>query len=126
MDLLGFQFLLEINIHRCHSNPLFVKYKQLKIDDLCKLNIGSFMYKFNNEMLPPMFDEMFTTNADNHNYNTRFALNFEFPNNKLEFGNKSISYQGVKIWNSIPSNIKNSKSLNLFKSNYKDSFISQY
>ena len=84
------------------------------------------MYKLSNDMLPSLFDDMFTTNADNHGYNTRFASNFQFPINKLEFGNKSIRHQGVKIWNSIPSNIKDAKNFHLFKDNYKDNLISQY
>ena len=67
---------------------------------------------------------MFNTNADNDKYNSRFATNFEFPNKKMEFGNKTISNQCVKIWNSIPSCIKNAKSLQLFKSNHKDTLIS--
>ena len=83
---------------RCHSNPLFVKYNQLKMDDLCKLNVATFMYKYKNKMLPSLFDNsMFNTNEDNHKYNTRFGTNFEIPNNKLEYGNKSIRCQGVKI-----------------------------
>ena len=69
---------------------------------------------------------MFTTNADNHNYNTRHASDFEYPNNKLEFGNKSISYQGVKIWNCLPKYVKDSKTLNSFKSTCKDIFIIDY
>ena len=96
------------------------------MDDLYKLNVATFMYKYNNEMLPSLFVNMFYTNADNHKYNTRFPTNFEFPNNKLEFGDKSISDQGFKILNSIPSYIKNAKRLHLFKSNYKATLISQY
>ena len=38
---------------------------------------------------------MFKTNAENHNYNTRNALNFEYSNNKLNFCDKPISYQGA-------------------------------
>ena len=40
-------------------------------------------------MLPSIFDNMFN-NADNREYNTRFATNFDVPNNKLELGNKYI------------------------------------
>ena len=60
------------------------------------------------------------------NYNTRFASNFQFPINKLEFGNKSISHQGVKIWNDILQISKILKKLHLFKNNYKDNLISHY
>lgn len=112
--------------YRCHSSPLFVKYNQLKIDDLCKLNVATFMYKYSNKILPSLFDDMFITNSSNHNYNTRFASNFQFPINKLEFGNKSISHQGAKVWNNIPSNIKDAKNIHIFKNNYKDNLISQY
>ena len=38
--------------YRSHSNPLFIKYNQLKISDLCNHNIGIFMYKYCNNLLP--------------------------------------------------------------------------
>ena len=49
--------------------------------------------------------------------------NFEFPNNKLEFGSKSINYQGVKIWNNIPLSVKNSNNIHSFKHCFKDVLI---
>ena len=79
---------------RSHSNPHFIKYNQLKIDDLCKLNIGTFMYKYCNNLLPSTSNLLFKTNSENHSYTTcRFATNFNIPKNKLEFGKKSISYK---------------------------------
>ena len=111
---------------RSHSNPLFIKYNQLKVFDLCNLNIGTFMYKYCNNLLPPAFNNMFTYNADNHNYNTRYASDFEYPNNKLEFSNKSICYQGVKIWNNIPNHVKNASNIKSFKSTYRETAISKY
>ena len=89
------------------------------------------MYKYCNNLLPTAFDNMFTTNADNHNYNTRHAFDFEYPIDKLEFGNRSVCYQGVKIWNNILNQVKNSKNLNYFKCSYtfffhKDSLVSYY
>ena len=42
-------------------------------------------------MLPSLFENMFNTNTENHKYNTIFATNLVYPNNKMEFGNKSIS-----------------------------------
>jgi len=112
--------------YRSHSNPLFIKYNQLKIFDLCNLNIGTFMFKYSNNLLPPAFNNMFTSNAENHNYNTRHASDFEYPNNKLKFGDKSICYQGVKTWNNIPNHVKNASNIKLFKSTYRESVISEY
>ena len=112
--------------YRSASNPLFIKYSQLKITDLCQLDIGIFMYKYCNNMLPSTFDNMFTMNANNHTYATRYASDFEFPNIRLEFCEKSISYRGVKQWNNIPPHIKDSKSIHSFKTTYKQLFISKY
>ena len=84
------------------------------------------MYKYSNNLLPPAFSNMFTYNADNHNYNTRNASDFEFPSNKLEFCKKSICYQGVKVWNDTPNHIKNVSNIKLFKSSYKEKAISKY
>ena len=69
---------------------------------------------------------MFKTNAENHDYNTRNALNFEYPNNKLNFCDKSITYQGAKICNNIPSHVKSSKNLNSFKTSFKQLIIADY
>ena len=84
------------------------------------------MYKYCTGLLPPVFDEMFKTNSDNHEYNTRHASDLQYPKNQLAFGNKSICYQGVEIWNNIPNHIRNSQNLNCFKNAYKDCLISHY
>lgn len=84
------------------------------------------MYKYSNNLLPSTFNNMFTANANNHDYETRHASDFEYPNTRLEFGNKTIGYQGVKIWNNIPMNLKNSKNINCFKHSYKDFLFNDY
>ena len=84
------------------------------------------MYKYCNKLLPSSFNNMFKTNAENHDYNTSNALNFEYPNNKLNFCDKSISYQGAKIWNNIPSHVKSSNNLNSFKTSFKQLIFADY
>ena len=111
---------------RSHSNPLFINYNQLKVFDLCNLNIGSFMYNYCNNLLPSAFNNLFNTNDDYHTYNTRNASDFKYPKIRTELGRKSISYQGVKIWNDIPNHIKKSKNIGSFRHSYKNVLISQY
>ena len=84
------------------------------------------MYKLCNGLLPPSFNNMFKTNSENHEYNTRNALNFEYPNTKLNFCDTSICYQGVKTWNNIPNHIKRSKTVKSFNATYKKLIISDY
>ena len=69
---------------------------------------------------------MFKTNAENRDYNTRNALHFEYHNNKLNFCDKSISYQGVKTWNNIPNHVKRRKNQNSFKTSFKQLIVSDY
>ena len=57
------------------------------------------MYKYCNNLLhasSSMLLKHLHLLAENHDYNTRNALNFEYPNNKLNFCNKSICYQVLK------------------------------
>ena len=73
--------------------------------------------------LPPLsFDDMFKTNAENHDY-SRNSFNFAYPNKKLNCCDKYICYQGVKILNNIPNYVKSSKNINLFKSSYKQCYF---
>ena len=65
---------------------------------------------------------MFKTSAENHDYNTRNALNFEYPNNKLNFLatrvlNLGITYQIM---------LKVVKNLNSFKTSFKQLIISDH
>ena len=42
-----------------HSDPLFLKYKILKINDLIDFNQAIFMYKYTNKLLPTSFKNIF-------------------------------------------------------------------
>ena len=42
-----------------HSDPLFLKYKILKINDLVDFNQPIFMYKYTHKLLPASFENMF-------------------------------------------------------------------
>ena len=85
------------------------------------------MYKYCNNLLPSSFlNYMFKINVENHDYNTRNALNFENPKNKLLNCKKSVSYQGVKTWNNIPNHVISSKNLNSFKTSFRQVVISDY
>ena len=41
-----------------HSDPLFLKYKILKINDLVDFNQALFMYKYPHKLLPASFENM--------------------------------------------------------------------
>ena len=76
------------------------------------------MYKYCNNLLPSSLNNMFKTNAENHDYNAKNALTFEYPNNRLNFWDKSIRHQSVKTWNNTPNYVKSRKNLNSFKTTF--------
>ena len=57
------------------AKPLFEKFNMLNIFDMCTKEVAIFMFKYKNNMLPVSFDNFFTVNGENHNYNTK--QNFE-------------------------------------------------
>ena len=56
-----------------HSLPLFSSLKPLKVDDLYKLSISSFVYECHNNLAPTHFTDYFTQISAIHSYNTRGA-----------------------------------------------------
>ena len=95
----------------CHTKPLFEKYKILSIFELYDKELGIFMYKYKNGLLPLSFDHVFTELQSVHNYDTRNKTNFRYDIHKI----KSVFTTGPKLWNNLSKSIKTAKSLNSFK-----------
>ena len=118
-----------------HSSPLFYDLKILKLDDLHQLSISVFAYEYQNTIGPLYFIIFFTQTTNVHCYNTRSAAHGDFfilQKTALctEYGLRSICFNGAKIWNSIPLEIRDASSVQTFKNNLKnlcfDSYISWY
>ena len=89
----------------------------LEVHDLYNLYLGLFMFK-NNSML--------STGADHHDYNTRSRHNLVTPRYNLTASQKSWKYQAIKLWRSLPANLRNCNTLRKFKVNLKTHLISRY
>ncbi len=95
----------------CHTKPLFERFNLLNIDDLYKKECCTFMYKYNNNMLPKSFDNMFTNMESIHDYNTRYKDSYRSEIHKV----KNILSLGPKIWNSLPRDIRAINHISTFK-----------
>ena len=62
--------------HRAHSAPLFSKLRILDIYPLNMLQIAKFMYYYHNNLLPPLFLNLYFINSQIHGYSTRTANNY--------------------------------------------------
>ena len=62
--------------YRANSAPLFSKLKILDIYQLNTFQIAKFMHCYHNNLLPPLFFNLFFTNNQTHGYSTRTANNY--------------------------------------------------
>ena len=112
-----------------HSSPLFHHLKLLNFDDLHELLIAVFIYECHNNFPPSHFADYFTKTSHIHSHNTRSAARGDFfmvKKNSLQYGLRSIGFNGAKIWNNIPPEIRDSPSVRTFKNKLKNFLLDSY
>ena len=114
--------------YRSPAKPLYAQLNILQIEDVYKYETAKFMFNFNKTLAPSPFSNFFQKIHQVSNRSTRLSVeqdNLYIPryrNNRLQ---QCIKYQGVKIWNLIPKEIKKS-TYNIFKNKYKKYLLSLY
>ena len=77
------------------------------------------MFKVSNDTAPQIFADIFSSRSHS-NYNLRHQSQFNFPRVKTVYnGTETVSFLGPKIWELVPSEIKEKTSLNAFKNAIK-------
>ena len=94
--------------YREHTNPLFYRAKCLKLKDIYSLETAKLMYKIHNNVLSFANSDKFNLIKNCYTYKTRLSHknNFFLPRTRTRLGQKSLSFAGIKIWNEIPSSMK--------------------
>ena len=113
--------------YREHTNPLFYRAKCLKLKDIYFLETAKLMYKIHNNVLSFANSDKFNLIKNCYSHKTRLSHknNFFLPRTRTRLGQKSLSFAGIKIWNEIPSSIKE-VSFYRFKKAVKVHFLSSY
>ena len=96
--------------YRPHSAPLVAKSGILDIFQVDSFQIAKFMFYYQNQLLPPMFLNLFLTSSQVHNYGTRTANHHRSHSCRKNLKQFTVLYQGPKIWNSLPISITSSSS----------------
>ena len=78
------------------------------------------MKKFSNNQLPISSKNIFRTNEEVHNHNTRSNKKLHKPYVKTNLRKLSISFKGVDVYNSLPSDLKNTQYISTFKRKIKN------
>lgn len=109
-----------------HTDPLFQKVNQLKVQDIYKLQIANFMFSYLHNLVPKFLENCFRENCSVIPYSTRQSNHIQIPSFKYDFSRTTIRYSGPKLWNSLESEIKCCPSLSSFKKKYKFKLIKSY
>ena len=86
------------------ANPVFKKYKILKIQDIAKMQMMLVMHKRICNNLPQPLKSMFTIHIENR-YGTRQTKHFEVIFSDKNYRLFTIACIGPKLWNNIISRI---------------------
>ena len=118
------------------TDPIFVKLKHLKVQDIHKYQSAKFVFKCLNKTAPEQFHNWFKLTREIHEHHTRshFNVNDGTIISKLftpsvrttNYGLKQLKVNGTRIWNDLPAHLKNVTSLNVFLKNLKLYYISGY
>ena len=80
------------------------------------------MFKVLHDLAPARLSNIFRNSCSANSYHLRNADNkLALPLPKTEFLKKSFSYNGARVWNSVPNEIRNCEALRMF-----DKLISTY
>ena len=109
---------------RCSTMwPLYQQLKVLPLEILIQMEYAKTMFKYQNKMLPQVFDSYFT--QPSHLYKTRFSKrnNFALVHVNNAKDESLLKYIGPKIWTGIPLNIKEAQSIKVFVKTYRNYLI---
>ena len=94
------------------------------VRQLFSLDLGIFVFKAENGLIPDQFNEMYPKNKTIHSHGTRADCLFIQRTNQTA-RQKLISVSDSKFWNEIPFDIRNSQSLNVFRKKYREFLMEQ-
>ena len=106
--------------YRFSTDMLHTEFEILKIKDIVKQEVITFVHNYFSNSLPPVFDAYFETLASNHNRNTRHGSNLiKITSHTTNFAASSIKIQGAKIWNRLDNNLKSITKVKTFRNKFK-------
>ena len=106
---------ITISKYRVDTAPLFSNLEVLDIFQVNTLDTAKFMFRYHNNLLPPLFRNLFMTNSQVHRYDTRTASNYRVHSCRTNIKKFTILYQGPRIWNCLPASVTNLSSFSIFK-----------
>lgn len=108
---------------RTPTDCLFNTARVLTLAGINRVQTAIFMYKYSNNLLPTSFSNKFVVVSSLHNYSTRSSSHLDINMAHFQIYKLSMQYKGPKLWNNLPTTLKECQSLNSFKTAVKNFFI---
>ena len=112
-----------------HFTPTRSLHKDLQIllvKDIFNTSLNEFVFKQRSNLLPCTFNGYYSEIRERHAYNTRNNVNLQQPFVRTVKGQKTTKFYGVKMYNNLPSSVKEASSLRQFKNRAKKCYIVNY
>ena len=101
------------------SEPIFQTLNVLNFENLVIQRISLLMFKYSHGDVPVSVSQLFRTDNEYHNYNTRNCARIHAPVGTTEASYRTFGYRGIHIWNHILQKINTNTSYPCFKKNVK-------
>ena len=105
-----------------HVSPLYLSTKIPTYETVYNRNVALFMFQQQNKTLPKLLLDMYKQNTETHQHNTRHHNHPHIETRRTKQITNSILHRGPKLWYEIPNNIKEVRSIALFRKKIKQHF----
>lgn len=95
----------------------------LSVEQMVERAVLCLIYKITSNMLPKYLQDFLTKRSDIHSYGTRTLEYFNINHTKLAMVKNSLFYEGTRIFNGLPRDIKNAGSLHEFQRKLNNMYI---
>ena len=107
-----------------HTNAMFKDMSILKLSEFVKYKTAIVMFSIFHGTLPIQLQRRFSKYSSV--YSTRQTKSFVMVQVRTNLKAMCLSVHSVKLWNTLPDDIKNCTSVNIFKKCLKKHFLSHY
>ena len=114
--------IISFSPFNCHNvQAIYEDLQLMNLEQIHKLAKGKFVFKYEAGKLPSNFQNYLTATNDVHNHNLRSSSlsNYTKVWGKTSYSLQMIQYNAVKVWESIPKDIKEMETLKTFCENYQ-------
>ena len=111
----------KFRIHILCDHEIYAETKILNMSNLNENNLCIFMYQLQNNLVKGHFVPHL--NREIHSYNTRVADKIHIDFSRTNMGKFASLRKSIHLYNSIPTVIKNSNTITIFKKRLKEYYI---